>query len=228
MISVCLLAYKRPEIFSKCIESIHQTADAPFELIVNCDGGSGVDEIALAEFRRPWISKLILNNGLNRGVGRSFQNCFRLAEGDIIMKTDTDLIFKKGWTSAVERVLLQRKVGAVGLFDYLNYDPKDKRFEIIEKKDGYKIVKDLVSSAYAFKRGMLPVALELSDDGMHTIIQEKGYLLAVTDPDYVENVGFGLGKSTYVVPDASGQPVKAETHREPLIFEAEQSEPASN
>lgn len=219
MISVCLLAYKRQELFIRCLDSLHKTADGSMEIIVNCDGESEVEGLAFEQFTLGKISKLILNNGLNRGVGLSFQQCFRLAEGDIVMKTDTDLIFLDHWTSAVSKALENKKVGAVGLFDYRHYDPKDERFKILEKRDGYLIVNDLVSSAYAFRRGMLPVGLTLTDDGMHTTIQEKGYLLAVTDPDMAKNEGFGLGRSTYVVLDDQGQPVKAETHANPLIFD---------
>jgi hypothetical protein len=36
--SLCLLAYKRPEQLKKCIQSLKDTTDYPYTLIVNVDG----------------------------------------------------------------------------------------------------------------------------------------------------------------------------------------------
>jgi len=38
-VSLCLLAYKRPQQLINCITSIRRSTKYPYELIVNMDGG---------------------------------------------------------------------------------------------------------------------------------------------------------------------------------------------
>jgi hypothetical protein len=194
------------------------TISTPCEIIVNCDGGSEVEALAFGFLLRGEISKVIMSAGGNRGVGHSFQNCFRLAEGDIIMKTDTDLIFQKGWDKEVTRILAYENVGAVSLFNYRNYDPKDERFNILRTENNYHIVDDFVSSVFAFKKERLKLDTPIKDDGMHSIIQAQGTELAITIDDYIKNTGFGIGKSVYVEEGKDG-PQKVKIHEKPHIFQ---------
>mgnify|MGYP003396345437 CR=1 FL=1 len=71
--SLCILAYKRPEELKKCLESLYATIDSPCEVIINIDGGDGECRSIVESMP---ASKIIFNNGKNRGVGRSFQNLF--------------------------------------------------------------------------------------------------------------------------------------------------------
>lgn len=215
--SLCLLAYKRPQQLIECIQSLHQTADYPYELIVNLDGG---DEYNIAfltqELKMGRISKLILSCGNNRGVGRSFQNCLGVAEGDYIFKVDTDLLFKPNWLSTSVGILSNNPdVGAVSLFDYRNYDPNDNRFNIMEEREDCNIVDDFVSSIYGFKHPYtIEDWVEIPDDGFH---QSQGGKLAITKEDYVINRGFGVGKSVYIS-GTEEAPFKTPTHDKGLIF----------
>ena len=226
MISICLLAYKRPELLMRCIDSIHATADSPFELIVNVDGEENQDQhaasIAYEYFRQGKISKLISIGGLNRGVGRSFQNCLGVAEGDIIVKIDTDLTFKEHWLSrAVHALENNSDVGCISLFNYNHYDPTDKRFTILEDRSDVYLVSDFVSSIYAFRTtdayryddGPLFINKTVPDDGLH---QQFGKM-AITKEDYVINHGFGE-KSVYLTFDEYGKPSKTKTYDTPLLF----------
>lgn len=224
-VSLCLLSYKRPQQLIDCLDSLHKTIDFPCEIIVNDDTGVNID-ILRHYFADKKISKLILGNGNNRGVGRAFQNCLGIAEGEYIVKVDTDLTFEPGWLSKVIRCLETHvDIGAVGLFDYNKWDPNDERFmpknNILETRQDCLIVKDFVSSIYAFrKEDLYPWhGLIVPDDGLHT---DLGNLhsygrtkLALIHS--VINTAFGVGRSTYVS-GTMENPVKTETYNEPLLF----------
>ncbi len=220
--SLCLLAYKRPGQLKECIDSIKRTADYPYELIVNVDGGDSWAVGYCSELlNNGTISKVILSSGENRGVGRSFQNCLGVAEGDYVVKIDTDLTFEPNWLSTAVRILENNSdIGAVSLFDYNHYDPNDDRFKPEEChrqiRNDCIVVKDFVSSIFGFKRMVLPEVIP--DDGLHTTIASRfGAGLAITKQDYVKNSGFGVGKSVYVT-GTPENPVKTPTHDKPNIF----------
>jgi cellulose synthase/poly-beta-1,6-N-acetylglucosamine synthase-like glycosyltransferase len=217
--SLCILAYKRPEWLNECLDSIIKTIDYPCEIIVNCDGGDrDCYNLSNQYLSQDKISKLIVSNGKNRGVGRSFLNCISLCEGNYIFKIDTDLIFKEGWLSKSVFILKNYPVGAVGLFDYKNYDPNDNRF-IIEKMltSTVGVVNDFVSSVYGFTRKSLNAyPYSGDDDGYHQTLKQHGDLV-ITVPDLVHNRGFGIGKSVYLS-GTMDKPYKTPTYSSPLIF----------
>lgn len=213
--SLCILAYKRPEWLRECLDSILHTIDYPCEIIVNCDGGDReCYSVAREYFENNKISKLVLSNGKNRGVGTAFQNCLGVCEGDYIFKIDTDLIFREGWLSSAVSILENHLgVGAVSLFNYRNYDPNDTRFEITKKEHDVLFVTDFVSSVYGFRKESLPLIVPVQDDGNHT----KMGLLGITSVDLVHNRGFGVGKSVYLS-GTMEKPYKTPTFQSPLLF----------
>src|SRR3990167_10031367 len=104
--SLCVLAYKRPQQLKECLNSIFATIDYPNEIIVHLDADdSGNAEYLFSLYKEKKISKLLMNAGNNRGVGRSFANCIGIAEGEFIFKIDTDLIFHPHWLSTSVRYL---------------------------------------------------------------------------------------------------------------------------
>lgn len=226
--SICVLAYKRPHLLPRCLESLRTTSDLPYQLIVNLDAGDDANiDYLVREFRNGNISNLIINAGSNRGVGRSFQNCLGVAEGDYIFKVDTDLIFQSYWLSRAVKVLDSNPdVGAVSVFDYNHYDPNDTRFtpslNHLEVREDCIIVKDFVSSIYGFRKTNLLDNIEYSikipimpDDGFHQTLGK----MAITKEDYVRNEGFGVYKSTYVS-GTEEAPFKTPTSDKPLIFKS--------
>lgn len=218
--SLCILSYKRQEMLYECLESLHNTLDYPVEVIVNCDG-EGLDYRTLPA--QEMYSKLIVNRGYNRGVGRSFQNCLGVAEGDYIFKIDSDIIFKPHWLSTAINILDSNSdIGSLSLFNYNNYDPDDKRFTILEERPDCNIVSDFVSSLFAFRTedayryddGPLYGQRPVPDDGLHQSFNGK---LAITKEDFVTNQGFGIN-SVYLTFDDKGTPSKRPTYDKPLLF----------
>ena len=218
-ISLCVLAYKRPQLLERCLASIRESSDYPHSVIVNLDGDdSGNSEFLFGLYKRKLISQLSLNAGLNRGVGRSFANCVGLAEGEVIVKVDTDLTFSRGWMSQVVKILDNNQdVGAVSLFNYRHYDPKDERFNVLSEREDCLVVDDIVSSVYAFRKEDLFLGGYDYDDGFHTRLKSHRGALALTKTDMCKNDGFGVGKSVYIS-GTEEAPFKTPTHSDPLIF----------
>ena len=137
-------------------------------------------------------------------------------------------------------------VGVAGWFDYLDYDKtRDAEFGTIETRMTdwrmtvapnapdepiaqidlkVKIVKDFVSSAMMIRRSDYE-KFGAIDSGSTAFAEDKvykdkmtaaGMKLAITDPAFVVNFGFGLGKSTVVV-EQEGRPVVASIHTEPYL-----------
>lgn len=218
MVSLCLLSYKRPERLRTCIETLKGSTAFPYELIVNSDGGDDDSNATyLASLHRTGqISKLILNGGKNRGVGRAFQNCLGVAEGDYIAKLDTDLEFKPGWLEQAVKVLESNPdIGCLGLFDYNKWDPNDERFKpennVTEKRGEVAIVRDFVSCGYIFRAKDKYLIEPVQDDGNHLNFVKLGMI------DVVGNVAFGVNKSVYVS-GTEDHPRKTETYNQPLVF----------
>src|SRR4051812_5049952 len=117
--SLCVLAYKRPDLLRLSLDSLFSTCDYPYQLIINLDGADSQNlEFLQNLFNSDRVSNLIFNSGNNRGVGRSFQNCLGVAEGDYIFKIDTDIIFKPKWLSSCIKILENNPdIGTVSPFD---------------------------------------------------------------------------------------------------------------
>jgi glycosyltransferase involved in cell wall biosynthesis len=192
----------------------------PMEIIVHDDGSDDKIKKYLSSLARQGkISYLIQNAGKNRGIGEAIRNCFKIASGDYLIKCDTDLEFKPGWLKETVRILQDEKVGAVSLFNYNHYDPNDKRFKIEQEKDNFYVVSDFVSSIYGVRREIYEgYKNTLDTDGWHQYIKSKGYNLAISKKDFVDNFGFGLFKSIYVTQNENGEITTTKTYKEPLIF----------
>lgn len=213
--SLCVLSYKRPERLRLCLESLFANTTYPHEIIVSSDGNDEPENIdyLVGLLKGKKISKLILNAGGNRGVGKSFANCASMADGNYICKIDTDLTFSPNWLEKGIAILDRGMIGAVSFFNYRHYDPNDQRFNVITAGEDHCIVDDFVSSIYLFKRESLALPGWDKDDGFHSKLRP----LAITSEDLVVNSGFGVTKSTYVS-GTEDHPFKTPTFEKPLIF----------
>lgn len=212
-ITICLLSYKRPAMLEACVRSLFETKVEPVQLIINSDGNDFENNNYLYTlYQQKKVSSLILNNGSNRGVGRSLQNCLGMAEGDLIMKVDTDLVFLPGWQEVTRSIMYDNPdIGSLSLFDYRHYDPNDTRFKIEFERSDCFIVNDFVSSVYAVRAEEIRKMYPVTDDGIHSRFAP----LAITKRDYVRNQGFGVGKSVYVSGTVE-HPFKTPTFSQPF------------
>lgn len=217
--SVCVLSYERPELLHACLESVRD-GRADFELIVHDDGSKDprVRQLLWDLQGKGGISHLLLQApGQNEGVGEAVRKCFAVAQGDLLIKVDQDLVFAPGWLRETRRILEDGTVGAVGSFAY-HHDPVDVAKTTLEQRDGFFTVEDFVGSSFAIPRsvyelpGVGPIEVHspaFSEDvGLKKRIQDAGYVLALPDENVAVNVGFGIGPSTVNVAHGEVQGIK--------------------
>lgn len=232
--SLVVLSYHRPDYLAESLDSLRENSAVgiPYELIVVDDGSHDACWTYLMQCARQClVSTVIINAGSNLGVGEGMRRGFDVATGDYLVKLDADLKYKFGWLAAGVKILEEDKETAcVGFFDYRNYTPDDDRFNILERRKigelEYGIVDDFVSSAMIFKRdtfnkyGPLDSGSDaFAEDVMFKRkLQENGLKCAITIPDYIKNIGFGLGRSEVVKLGSDGKPQVTKISHRPLIF----------
>jgi len=237
--SLAVLSFKRPELLQKSIHSLKQSTFYPHELIIHDDGSD--DNWAFLQ-NMMWareLSTLIVNTGMNMGVGEALHRCWACAKGKYLAKLDADLLFTRGWLEEGVRLLEKYDdIGALGFFAYTaphkdfpitrNREDPSKDTSLIEIREGeVEIVKDFVSSAMLIRRehyeqygpierGSRAFA---GDVMLKQRMRDGGLLMALTPEDWIQNIGFGLDKSVVVTPDAQGQAVVTKIAQEPLLFQ---------
>lgn len=230
--SLCVLSYNRPDMLARCLASIHETADMPFELIVHDDGSTDRRVYDILSGYAPAISTVITNRpGNNQGVGLAVERMFELASGDYLFKIDQDCTFEHGWLSEMCGLLDYGEVGTVGGFRYW-LDPVDHRKMLVRETTEYDVVEDYVSSvfgvsgltwdAYGWKWTTHSEAFAEDVMFKRYLTEERGLIHVLTKPDVVHNDGFGVGPSTVVPEHGKTHPI----HRYPYLFGPDADEAA--
>jgi GT2 family glycosyltransferase len=177
-------------------------------------------------YRQKKVSSIIMNAGLNMGVGTGMNRGFSIAKGDWLVKADADLMYKPEWLQKGIYILENDEIGMVGFFKY-HHDPCKWQDKVIKELDDYTIVQDFVSSAFMIPRDVYESfgAFEehspaFAEDAVYKLrLQKDGLKLALTKDDMMENVGFGLGRTTLYTPESTMEKLETvKVHTEPLIF----------
>lgn len=89
-ISIVIPSYQRFHYLKECVESIHEYANMPFEIIVHDDNSNdGTREKTLSELKDK-VSAIILNNGLQLGLSESINRCVKIASSNYIVMLNAD------------------------------------------------------------------------------------------------------------------------------------------
>lgn len=233
--SLALLAYERPTLLKRSIEAIHATADAPFQLIVHDDGSTDpeVHKVISMAVAKGQVSTVITNTpGHNQGVGVAMNRCFKVAEGDVLVKLDADLTYTPGWLRETRKVLdtnefawgegLEPRLGMLGLLHY-HHPPVRSSDCLIRKHHGWDEQTHILGSAFAMPRRAWDAFGPFSEyseafaedwERMKTITATRGWACGLPHHDLVLNEQMGLGRSTVVEPDGSVHKI----HTTPLTF----------
>ena len=101
------------EVLKKSLQSIRDTADEPFDLMV-FDNGSGPETVQFLEDQRDAgnIQMLVLSDR-NLGKGGAWNFVFSAAPGEIIAYSDSDALFYPGWLS--QSIAILRSFPRVGM-----------------------------------------------------------------------------------------------------------------
>lgn len=223
--SVCVLSYERPHYLRACLETLRDAGE-PFELIVHDDGSTNPELLAfLHEMQaRGQFSTLIMNQpGHNQGVGCAIKRCFDVAQGDVLVKVDQDLVFQSGWLTRVREILADPNVGLTGLFAY-HHDPVDvakTKLDGIEPPDDatWSYHTHICGSAFAITRETYErFGIETHSDAfaedwdLMKRLSATELVCALPNEALVVNVGFGIGPSTVVVAENTVQTIKHKPH----------------
>jgi glycosyltransferase involved in cell wall biosynthesis len=205
------------------IESLFLNTREPFELIIHDDGGcKKAVEYLMELYDEERVSTVILNAGKNMGVGEAVKRCFSIAKGDYLVKADQDLLYRPGWLGTmIKAIELFPDVGMIGGFKY-KVEHKTAGWDYtspkkIRRKDcTVWDVTDFVSSMFLIRRatydecGEFPIGSGAfaEDCEYKKRLTDAEYRLALTEEDVVENIGFGLGRSSMFLPESTPNDIK--------------------
>ncbi len=113
-ISVVILSYKRPDLTLNLINSLHQHADMPFELIVHDDSSPSADRDQLYQHVDKMSSLIVTGGELNMGLAASFERGVSLASSDYILCLNNDALLVGPGLNKVPKVLRAPYVGVYG------------------------------------------------------------------------------------------------------------------
>ncbi len=188
-VSIIILTHNQLEYTRKCVESIYNYTEEPFELIV-VDNGSNDDTIAylesVARNRSPESTLKIIRNRENLGFAEGNNQGMNLASGDYILLMNNDVVVTPGW---MDRMIFcaesSNEIGIVG--PMTNYAP------------GQQLVKDVTyetNNLYGLNRFSEDFAKKNSHKGKR-VLRVVGFCMLVKRA-VIEKVGgmdkcFGLG-----------------------------------
>jgi glycosyltransferase involved in cell wall biosynthesis len=94
-----------PEVLDTCLNRIIETADLPFDLMVFDNGSCQEVRDYLAKMRDDGKIQYLILSEKNLGKGGAWNMIFSAAPGEILVYTDNDCLFSKGWLSESLKIL---------------------------------------------------------------------------------------------------------------------------
>jgi GT2 family glycosyltransferase len=115
-LSVIIPGYNRYNYLKEVVDSIHETADFPFELLIHDDGSVDGTTEYLPNLNCK-VSTFILNQGLNMGLSESINRLVRLAGSKYILMLNADVKVMHNIFQDIFNVLHKPYVG------HINFGP---------------------------------------------------------------------------------------------------------
>lgn len=122
-ISIIIAWFNRPVYINRVIDSIHEHADFPMEIIIH-DDGSNVETVFDLCKKRDKISTLILNSGYPLGLGESINKAISLASSKYILFLNSDCELIRPCFKEIISVLQKPYIGWVGFQEKYNNCPE--------------------------------------------------------------------------------------------------------
>ena len=105
----------RPDYVTKCIDSIHQYADMPVEIILHDDGSEEAKQRILYDRLKDKVSTIIFNMGYNTGLAKSMNRCKLMASSEYLIGFNSDVYVTSSFLSAMKEALDLPYVGIVNV-----------------------------------------------------------------------------------------------------------------
>lgn len=114
-ISIVICSYQRADMTKALVESIHQHADMPFELIIHDDAGHSATSAEIYRDLKDKVSTFIFSEGgVNLGLATSMERGSSLAGSDYILCLNNDILFLGPGLKDIPKVLDTPYVGIFG------------------------------------------------------------------------------------------------------------------
>ncbi len=114
LVSIIIVTYNQLDYTKKCIESIKEHTNSPYELIV-VDNGSGSDTIEYLKTIQSENNTRIIFNNENTGFPKAVNIGIKHALGDFILLLNNDTVVTKNWLSyLIEKINKDEKIGIAG------------------------------------------------------------------------------------------------------------------
>lgn len=110
-ISIVITSFFRPFYLKRCLESIKQFADMPYEIIVHDDGSSPALRDEIYKLCSENASTLILNLGTNMGLNVSANRAVSIAQSDFVLFLNEDCFFTKPGLKQIASSLAKPYIG---------------------------------------------------------------------------------------------------------------------
>ena len=133
--SILIPEFGRPQYAIKCVESVHEFADMPVEIIIHDDGSGVHKQTELFNKLSNRTSTIIFNCGINFGLARSMNRCRNAASSKYLLKFDADTYMRSGFLRNIKAALDLPYVGIVAV----NPDKILDGPMVHTNKDGIKI-----------------------------------------------------------------------------------------
>jgi hypothetical protein len=115
-ISIVILSFSRPHMLKALLESIHEHADMPYEIIVTDDASQMAGKNLPSEVFdcRELTSTMIFNNGVNMGFASSANKGTALANSDYVLFMNDDTLMSGPSLRTIKAVLDRPYIGSFG------------------------------------------------------------------------------------------------------------------
>lgn len=113
-LSIIIPSYNRFDFLIEVVNSIHENADIPFELIIHDDNSNDGTKESLENLYNK-TSTIIYSNGLNLGLAESINRAVRLASSEYILMLNADIVIDKPFFKDILNVLKCPFVGFINI-----------------------------------------------------------------------------------------------------------------
>lgn len=114
-VSIVILSFQRGDYTVRLLDSLHQHADFPFEVIL-VDDASSEPEVQVKLFQNlPKVTSLIYNTGMNRGFTNAANQATSLCSSDYIILLNNDIEMVEPAFKRIKSALAAPYLGCVGI-----------------------------------------------------------------------------------------------------------------
>lgn len=151
-LSIIVPVYNAEKYLKKCIESIFDNTENPFEVIIINDGSNDNSLKIIKELMKKYINIVLIDN-FNNGVSYSRNLGIRKAKGDYVMFVDADDELKKNWFDEIKNHVQEN----YDVIYFSKYNLESNKNDLLKYLVGYNKESICIAGPYSkiFKRRLI-------------------------------------------------------------------------